>query len=123
MVAGRDITKVLPIPPGAAGGLAPAGGGAEGFGAGGGMTGFAAGAGAALGAGAAAAAGGAIAAFGLARICLTCSMSLPESNGLGMCPLAPTAMAFAGSMGVPPPSSKTGTSFSAGSARTRWQSS
>jgi hypothetical protein len=62
-------------------------------------------------------------AFGLARMVLTCSINFALSNGLGMCPFAPTAMAFAGSMGVGPPSSNTGMSLSAASARTRWQSS
>jgi hypothetical protein len=53
---------------------------------------------------------------GLARICFTCSINFPESNGLGMCPFAPTAMALAGSTGFPPPSSNTGMFFRAASA-------
>jgi hypothetical protein len=56
------------------------------------------------------------AARGLARICFTCSINFPESNGLGMCPFAPTAMALAGSTGFPPPSSNTGMFFRAASA-------
>jgi hypothetical protein len=40
-----------------------------------------------------------------------------------MCPFAPTAIALAGSIGFPPPRSRTGTSFKAASERTRWHSS
>jgi hypothetical protein len=110
------MVMVLAAPAGAAG--RTAGGGAEGLGGGGGTT-----------AGLAAAGGAETAGFavatprGLARICFTWSMSLVESNGLGMCPLAPTAMAFEGSIGDPPPRSSTGTSFRPASARTFWHSS
>ena len=110
-MGGRGITIVVPLPPGETAGLA-VGGGADGR------------AGAAPGLIAAPAAGAMIGfAFGFARMVLTCSISLALSNGLGMCPFAPTVMAFAGSMGTGPPRSSTGTSLSAASARTRWQSS
>ncbi len=113
---GRDIIIVLPAAPGTAAGLGAAAGAAGRA---------AAGAPGGLGGAAPAGAAGlaAAAARGLARICFTCSISLPESNGLGMCPLAPTAIALAGSIGVPPPSSSTGTSLMAASWRTFWHSS
>jgi hypothetical protein len=117
MAAGRAMTIVPPG--GGPAGLAAGGGGADGLGGTGGIAGLAA----AAGFGGAEGAAGTIAAFGVARICFTCSISLPESNGLGMWPFAPTAMALVGSMGVPPPSRRTGTSLRAASARTRWQSS
>src|SRR2546425_6347310 len=110
-MGGRDITIVLPLAPGETAGLA-AGEGAVGrpaaapgfavWAAAGAMTGFA---------------------FGFARMILTCSISFPLSNGFGMWPLAPTAMALAGSSGAGPPRSSTGTSLSAASARTRRQTS
>jgi hypothetical protein len=102
---GRDITIVLPAAPGAAGALGAAGG--DGREADGGAPGLA---------------DADAAARGFARICFTCSISCPESKGLGMCPLAPTAIAFAGSI-APPPRSKTGTSLVPASARIFWQSS
>jgi hypothetical protein len=105
---GRDIIIVLPAPPGTAAGFgAPAGAGGRD------TTG---------GPGGRAPAEGA-ASRGFARICFTCSISFPESNGFGISPLAPTACAFVASTGTPPPSSSTGTSLMAASARTRWQSS
>jgi hypothetical protein len=57
-------------------------------------------------------------AFGLARICFTWSISFCESNGLGMWPFAPTEIALDGSIGVPPPSSRTGMCRMLASART-----
>ena len=115
-MGGRAITIVLPAPGDTAGAeMAGLGTGCGGFelragGAGGfdgaekagAMTGFA---------------------FGFARMVLTCSMSFALSNGFGICPFAPTAIALAGSMGAPPPSSSTGTSLIDASARTFWQSS
>src|SRR5205807_2964145 len=80
-MGGRGITIVLPLPPGETAGFVPVGGAdgrpaaAPGFAAAaaaGAMTGFA---------------------FGFARMVLTCSISFPLSNGFGMWPLAPTAMA------------------------------
>jgi hypothetical protein len=100
---------VLPGAPAGAGGReagAPGTGGRDGGAAGlagGGAEGF----GAAVGT-----------AFGFARICFTWSMSFCESNGLGMCPFAPTAIALEGSMGVPPPSRRTGMCRMLASART-----
>jgi len=74
--------------------------------------------GAAPDAAAAAAAGATATALGFARICFTCSTSFCESNGFGMCPFAPTAIALAGSTGVPPPRSSTGMWRIPASART-----
>ena len=112
IVTARAITIVLPAPGDTAGAeMAGLGTGCGGFelragGAGGfdgaekagAMTGFA---------------------FGFARMVLTCSMSFALSNGFGICPFAPTAIALAGSMGAGPPSSSTGTSFNEASPRTR----
>jgi len=107
-MGGRAITIVLPAAGETAGaetaglgGFELRAGGAGGFGGpeeAGAMTGFA---------------------FGFARMVLTCSMSFALSNGFGMCPFAPTAIALAGSMGAGPPSSSTGTSFNEASPRTR----
>ena len=114
-IGGRAITIVLPAPGETAGaetgGLAGTGGfefragDAGGFGGveeAGAMAGFA---------------------LGFARMVLTCSMSFALSNGFGIWPFAPTAIAFAGSMGGGPPSSRTGTSLREASPRTRWHSS
>jgi hypothetical protein len=108
---GRAITMVVPAAPGETAGLGVAGG----------PDGLAGGTPGLAGPGAAAAMAGL--AFGFARMVFTCSISLALSKGFGMCPFAPTAIAFAGSIGVGPPRSSTGTSLSAASARTRWQSS
>src|SRR5882724_9071370 len=106
---GRAITMVVPAAPGETAGLEVAGG----------PDGLAGGTPGLAGPGAAAAMAGL--AFGFARMVFTCSISLALSKGFGMWPFAPTA--FAGSIGVGPPRSSTGTSLSAASARTRWQSS
>jgi hypothetical protein len=111
-MGGRAITIVLPAPGETAG--------AETAGLGAGCGGFELRAGGAGGLGGAEEAGAMTGfAFGFARMVLTCSMSFALSNGFGMCPFAPTAIALAGSMGAGPPSSSTGTSFNEASPRTR----
>jgi len=111
-MGGRAITIVLPAPGDTAG--------AETAGLGTGCGGFELRAGGAGGFDGAEKAGAMTGfAFGFARMVLTCSMSFALSNGFGICPFAPTAIALAGSMGAGPPSSSTGTSFNEASPRTR----